>query len=64
MNDTVRISLVFPRALWEEVRRSIPPGERSRVISQATEREIRRRQRMARMERLRFLQQEFRAKYG
>ncbi len=64
MNDTVRVSLVFPRALWEEVKRLIPPGERSRVISRATEREIRLRQRMASVERLRSLQQEFLAKYG
>lgn len=64
MNDTVRVSLVFPRALWEEVRRLIPPGERSRVIAQATEREIRLRQRMESVERIRLLQQELRAKYG
>lgn len=64
MNDTVRVSLVFPRALWEEVRRLIPPGERSRVIARATEREIRLRQRMESVERIRLLQQELRAKYG
>lgn len=64
MNDTVRVSLVFPRTLWEEVRRLIPPGERSRVIARATEREIRLRQRMESVERIRLLQQELRAKYG
>ncbi len=64
MNDTVRVSLVFPRTLWEEIRRLIPPGERSRVIAQAAEREIRLRQRMESVERLRSLQQELRAKYG
>lgn len=64
MNDTVRVSLVFPRALWEEVKRLIPPGERSRVVAQATEREIRLRQRMESVERIRRLQQELRAKYG
>lgn len=64
MNDTVRVSLIFPRTLWEEVRRLIPPGERSRVIARATEREIRLRQRMESVERIRLLQQELRAKYG
>lgn len=64
MNDTVRVSLVFPRTLWEEIRRLIPPGERSRVIAQAAEREIRLRQRMESVERIRSLQQELQAKYG
>jgi hypothetical protein len=64
MNDTVRVTLVFPRTLWEEIRRLIPPGERSRVIAQAAEREIRLRQRMESVERLRAFQQELRAKYG
>jgi len=64
MADTVRVSLVFPRQLWEEVKRIIPAGERSRVISEATEREIRRRKRLESVERLRALQEEFRQKYG
>ncbi len=64
MKDTVRVSLVFPRGLWEEVKRLIPSGERSRVIAEATEREIRRRRRLESIERLRTLQEEFRQKYG
>lgn len=64
MNDTVRVSVVFPRQLWEEVKRTIPAGKRSQVISEATEQEIRRRQRLESIERLRALQEEFRQKYG
>jgi sulfur transfer protein SufE len=64
MSDTVRVSLVFPRDLWEEVKRLIPSGERSRVIAEATEWEIRRRQRLESIERLQALQEEFRQKYG
>ncbi len=64
MKDTVRVTLVFPRVLWEEVKRLIPPGERSRVIAWATEREIRRRQRIRSVEQLRMLQQKLQAKYG
>jgi len=64
MGDTVRVTLVFPRALWEEIQRYIPPGERSRVIAQAAERELRRRRRQASVERLRALQQELQASYG
>lgn len=64
MADTVKVSLIFPRELWEEVKRVIPAGERSRVIAEATEREIRRKQRLEGIERLQALQEEFRRKYG
>ena len=64
MTDTVRVSLVFPQQLWEEVKRIIPVGKRSQVISEATELEIRRRRRLESIERLRALQDEFRQKYG
>ena len=64
MGDTVRVSLVFPRDLWEEAKRLIPSGERSRVIAEATEREIRKRQRLEALERVRTLGDELRQKYG
>ena len=64
MANTVRISLVFPRDLWEELKRIIPVGDRSRVIAAATEREIRRRQRLESIGRLQALQEEFRKRYG
>jgi metal-responsive CopG/Arc/MetJ family transcriptional regulator len=64
MSDTVRVSLVFPYDLWEEIKRVIPAGERSRVIAEATEQEIRRRQRLESIKRLQALQEEFRQKYG
>jgi len=64
MADTVRVSLVFPRQLWEEIKRIIPAGERSRVIAEAAEQEIRRRKRLQALERVRALGDEFRRKYG
>ena len=64
MGDTVRVSLVFRRDLWEEVKRLIPSGERSRVIAEATEREIQKRQRLKALERVRALGDELRQKYG
>jgi hypothetical protein len=64
MADTVRVSLVFPHQLWEEVKRLIPSGERSRVIAEATEREIRRMQRLEALERVRVLGDELKRKYG
>jgi len=64
MSDMVKVSLVFPRRLWEEVKRLVPSGERSRLIAEATERELRRRHRRESVTRLRALQQELRQKYG
>ncbi|HDN79964.1 MAG: hypothetical protein DRI61_01545 [Chloroflexi bacterium] len=64
MGDTVRVSVVFPRQLWEEVKRLIPAGQRSKVIAEATEREIRRRKRMESLERIKALQEELYRKYG
>ena len=64
MSDTVRVSLVFPSTLWEEVKRLIPSGERSRVIAEATGREIQKRQRREALERVRALGDELKGKYG
>lgn len=64
MGDRVRVSLLFPRELWEEVKRLIPSGERSRLIAEATEREIRRGQRLEALERVRALGDELERKYG
>ncbi|MBC7264070.1 MAG: hypothetical protein H5T64_06880 [Chloroflexi bacterium] len=64
MANTVRVSLVFPRELWEEIKRIIPAGERSRVIAEAMEREIQQRRRLQSIEQLRALQEEFRQRYG
>lgn len=64
MNNTVRVSLVFPRDLWEEVKRLIPSGERSRVIAAAIEREIRKRQEREALERARALGDALKRKYG
>jgi predicted transposase YdaD len=62
--DTVRVSLVFPRELWNEVKRRVPAGERSCTIAEATAREMHRRRRLESLTRLEALQQELRAKYG
>jgi len=64
MRDTVRVTLVFPRELWEEVKRLIPPGERSRVIAEATRLELKRRKRMESVRRLKALQEMLCRKYG
>ena len=64
MTNRVRVSLVFPRELWEEVKRAIPVGQRSKVIAEAMQRELRRQRRLQSVEQLRGLQQEFHRRYG
>ena len=40
-------ALEFPPSLWRELEELVPPGERSAVIHQALERELKRRRRQA-----------------
>jgi hypothetical protein len=40
-------ALKFPPSLWRELEELVPPGERSAVIHQALERELKRRRRQA-----------------
>jgi len=64
MNNTVRVTLVFPKESWEEVKRIVPSGNRSEFIVEATKREIRRRQRLESIKQLQSIQKELRDKYG
>lgn len=64
MAETVRVTLVFPAPLWEEVRRLIPPRQRSRVVAEALEAEIRRRKQREQLERIRKFQDYLFEKYG
>ena len=62
--NSVRVTLVFPHELWEEVKRIIPSGERSRVIAEATERELQQRKQWAAFQRARVLGDGLAARYG
>ncbi|MER3459034.1 MAG: hypothetical protein C4309_10795 [Chloroflexota bacterium] len=43
MGSTVqRVSVVFPSELWEKVKALVPPGQRSRLIVEATRHELHR----------------------
>ncbi|PIU55224.1 MAG: hypothetical protein COS88_05230 [Chloroflexi bacterium CG07_land_8_20_14_0_80_51_10] len=64
MTKATRVSLVFPSDLWEEVKRQIPAGERSKVIAEATAQELKQRQRLEALERARALGDELARKYG
>ncbi|HGE72526.1 TPA: hypothetical protein ENX78_16925 [Candidatus Poribacteria bacterium] len=64
MTDKIRVTLVFPKESWEEIKRNIPSGDRSAFVVSATMREIRRRQRLESVNQLQAIQEDLRKKYG
>ena len=62
--QVTRVTIALPRKLWESVKKTVPPGQRSRLVAQALESELRRRQRVEQAVQLREFQQTMRAKYG
>ena len=64
MINTIRVTLVFPKESWKEIKQIVPSGDRSRFIVEATKREIRRRQRLESIKQLQSIQKELREKYG
>ena len=64
MTNTIRVTLVFPKDSWEEVKRLVPSGNRSSFIVEATKHEIRRRQRLDSIKQLQAIQKELMGKYG
>lgn len=45
-----RVSIVFPSDLWEKVKALVPAGQRSKLIVEATRRELRRLELLAALE--------------
>ena len=64
MTNTIRVTLVFPKESWEEVKRIVPSGDRSGFVVEATKREIRRRQRLDSIKQLQAIQTELKEKYA
>lgn len=64
MERTVRVSVVFPRQLWENVRRVVPPGKRSQMIAEATQREMQRRLSVEALAQARKVGERLQRKYG
>ncbi len=64
MGDTARVTLVLPKALWEEVKQMVPPGQRSRLVAEALEARVRRWRQRQQLERLRQFQEYLVEKYG
>ncbi len=49
-SNVQRVSIVFPSELWEKVKTLVPPGQRSRLIVEATRHELRRLELLAALE--------------
>ena len=64
MSGMTRVTLVLPVKLWEEVKHTVPKGQRSRLVSEALKTEIVHRKRRAAFERARQVGDELLAKYG
>jgi hypothetical protein len=64
MKEVERVTLVLPKALWEDVKNLTPSGGRSRLVVEAIEAEVRRRKRIEQVNRIRQLQESLRSKYG
>ena len=64
MEDTTRVPLVFPRNLWEEVKRLVPSGQRSQVVAGILEEEISRRRQLELLESIGQFQAYLLEKYG
>lgn len=62
--QVTRVTIALPTKLWEEVKKTVPAGKRSRLVAQALESELRRRQRVEQAAQLRQFQGAMRAKYG
>lgn len=64
MTHTTRVTLMLPADLWEEVKRMVPSGQRSRLVAEALEAEVRRRKQREQLERVRQFQDYLFEKYS
>jgi hypothetical protein len=64
MGELSRVTLVLPKPLWDKVKRLVPAGQRSRLVADALEIELRRRQRVEQVEEVKRFQAYMRGKYG
>ena len=64
MGDTARVTISLPKELWEDIKNAVPAGQRSRLVAQALETEIRRRKRSEQLVNLVRLHELMVEKYG
>lgn len=62
--QVTRVTIALPKKLWERVKQTVPAGQRSGLVAQALESELRHRQRLENFDGLLKFQQSMRAKYG
>jgi len=62
--DVARVTLVVPGKLWEDVKRLVPVGRRSQLVTEALEAEVNRRQQQELLENIRQFQDYLFSKYG
>ena len=64
MAGVARVTLVLPGDLWEEVKQMVPSGQRSRLVAEALQTEVRRRKQWEAFGRARQVGDELYEKYG
>ena len=64
MSESSKVTLVLPKDLWEEVKRLVPSGQRSSLVAEAVEVEIRRRKRATELVQLKEFHNHMLEKYG
>ncbi len=64
MSEYLRVTLVLPKSLWEHVKKLAPPRQRSRLVAEALDAEVRRRERITQLEQITLFQNYMRQKYG
>ena len=64
MSEYLRVTVVLPKRLWENVKRVAPARQRSRLVKEALEAELRRRGRLEQLDQLAQFQDYMRQKYG
>jgi metal-responsive CopG/Arc/MetJ family transcriptional regulator len=64
MRQVTRVTVALPRDLWESVKRAVPSGQRSSLVADALESELRRRKRLQQVGQLRLYQKSMLTKYG
>ena len=64
MSDTSKVTLILPKDLWDDVKRLVPSGQRSRFVGEAVESEVRRRKRASDLDQLKKFHDQMLEKYG
>jgi hypothetical protein len=64
MSEQTRVTLVIPTQLWEHVKRLAPERQRSRLVIEALQAEVQRRERLRQLESLHQFQETMIRKYG